>query len=339
MATCDVLIVGGGPAGSACAWRLRQAGLDVMVADASTFPRDKVCAGWITPQAVTALRLDTEAYAERTHASAVHRISGRPDRRRDATTGRVRPSRELRHPPLRVRSLSAAARRRSARRSACRSRACAGTRGEWIVNDAIRAPLLVGAGGSGCPVARMMNGAARDRPLVVAREAESRVGAAELEAIAIEPDVPELFFCRDLQGYGWCVRKGEYLNVGLGRLDPRSLPAATQQLRRLPRGDAPDPAAFSVAMARPLVCGQRGAAPDAGRRRRAADRRRGRPGGSAERRRDPAGDRIGPARRGDDRRVERPVLARPAGAVRGRRRGPVCRRAAVGRGRGWCPTR
>ena len=115
-------------------------------------------------------------------------------------------------------------------------------RGEWIVNDAIRAPLLVGAGGSGCPVARMMNGPARGRPLVVAREAEARVGAAELEAIAIEPDVPELFFCRDLQGYGWCVRKGEYLNVGLGRLDPRSLPAATQHFaafleatRRIPR--------------------------------------------------------------------------------------------------------
>ena len=63
MASCDVLIVGGGPAGSTCAWRLRQAGVDVIVADASTFPRDKVCAGWITPQAVTALHLDTEAYA------------------------------------------------------------------------------------------------------------------------------------------------------------------------------------------------------------------------------------------------------------------------------------
>src|SRR5260221_2349968 len=63
MTTCDVLIVGGGPAGSTCAWRLRQAGLDVLVADAARFPRDKVCAGWITPQAVEALRLDTDAYA------------------------------------------------------------------------------------------------------------------------------------------------------------------------------------------------------------------------------------------------------------------------------------
>src|SRR5947207_1707645 len=63
MVMCDALIVGGGPAGSTCAWQLRQAGLDVMVADAATFPRDKVCAGWITPQAVTALHLDAHAYA------------------------------------------------------------------------------------------------------------------------------------------------------------------------------------------------------------------------------------------------------------------------------------
>ena len=63
MMTCDALIVGGGPAGSTCAWQLRQAGLDVIVADAAAFPRDKLCAGWITPQVMTALGLDAEAYA------------------------------------------------------------------------------------------------------------------------------------------------------------------------------------------------------------------------------------------------------------------------------------
>ena len=49
MTTCDVLIVGGGPAGSVCAWRLRRRpASSVIVVDASTFPRDKVCAGWIS---------------------------------------------------------------------------------------------------------------------------------------------------------------------------------------------------------------------------------------------------------------------------------------------------
>jgi len=227
MARCDVLIVGGGPAGSACAWRLGQAGLDVMVADASTFPRDKVCAGWITPQAVTALGLDTRAYASgRTFQPFTgFRVGllGAGGATRVAYDHPV--SFGIRRCEFDHYLLQRAEARLMLGVPIARLRR---ERGEWIVNDAIRAPLLVGAGGSGCPVGRMMNGGARNRPLVVAREAEARVSAAELEAIAIEPDVPELFFCRDLQGYGWCVRKGEYLNVGLGRLDPRSLPAATQ---------------------------------------------------------------------------------------------------------------
>ena len=61
METCDVLVVGGGPAGSTCAWKLRQAGADVTVIDRATFPRDKVCAGWITPPVINALGLDTAA--------------------------------------------------------------------------------------------------------------------------------------------------------------------------------------------------------------------------------------------------------------------------------------
>ncbi len=50
MQNCEVLIVGGGPAGSSCAARLIQAGVDVLVIDRKTFPRDKTCAGWVTPQ-------------------------------------------------------------------------------------------------------------------------------------------------------------------------------------------------------------------------------------------------------------------------------------------------
>jgi flavin-dependent dehydrogenase len=63
MQRCDVLVVGGGPAGSSCAWALRRSGLDVVVADRSSFPRDKVCAGWITPAVLEALEVDTRRYA------------------------------------------------------------------------------------------------------------------------------------------------------------------------------------------------------------------------------------------------------------------------------------
>jgi flavin-dependent dehydrogenase len=228
MTSCDVLIIGGGPAGSACAWRLRQAGLDVIVADASTFPRDKVCAGWITPQVVTALRLDTRSYADgRTFQPftgfRVGLIGGRH-------TTRVEYDRPVSFGIRRCEFDHYLLQRAGARLAlGVRIAEVRKDRGAWLVNNTIRAALLVGAGGSGCPVARMLNGTGRGRPLVVAREAESDVSAAAGDASAGEPQVPELFFCGDLQGYGWCVRKGDYLNVGLGRFHPRSLPAATER--------------------------------------------------------------------------------------------------------------
>ncbi len=62
MDTCDVLVVGGGPAGSTCAGKLGKAGLDVLLMDKEVFPRDKPCAGWITPEVLTTLAIDHEEY-------------------------------------------------------------------------------------------------------------------------------------------------------------------------------------------------------------------------------------------------------------------------------------
>ena len=47
----DVLIVGAGPAGSVCGSLLLQAGIDCLVVDCATFPRDKICGGGLTIKA------------------------------------------------------------------------------------------------------------------------------------------------------------------------------------------------------------------------------------------------------------------------------------------------
>jgi geranylgeranyl reductase family protein len=51
----DVIVVGAGPSGSATAYYLAQAGLDVLLIEKSRFPRDKVCGDGLTPRAVKAL--------------------------------------------------------------------------------------------------------------------------------------------------------------------------------------------------------------------------------------------------------------------------------------------
>lgn len=51
----QILVIGAGPAGSACAWRLSKAGLPCILADRSTFPRPKVCGGVLSSRAVSLL--------------------------------------------------------------------------------------------------------------------------------------------------------------------------------------------------------------------------------------------------------------------------------------------
>lgn len=53
---CDVLVVGAGPSGSACAQVLAQGGRRVMLVDAQAFPRDKVCGDGLVPDSHAALR-------------------------------------------------------------------------------------------------------------------------------------------------------------------------------------------------------------------------------------------------------------------------------------------
>ena len=88
--------------------------------------------------------------------------------------------------------------------------------GAWIVNESIAASVVVGAGGHFCPVARHLQGGADTSRPVVAKEAEFRLEPREHAPCRPRPSCSS---ADDLEGYGWCVRKGDYLNVGIGRRD------------------------------------------------------------------------------------------------------------------------
>jgi geranylgeranyl reductase family protein len=62
----DVIVVGAGPAGSTTAFHLASAGLDVLLLEKATFPREKVCGDGLTPRAVkslVAMGIDTSEQA------------------------------------------------------------------------------------------------------------------------------------------------------------------------------------------------------------------------------------------------------------------------------------
>lgn len=218
----DVLIVGGGPAGSSCAWALRNSGLDVALIDKKVFPRDKVCGGWITPPVLTTLEIDADEYGSHRvlqpitsfktgcigNASTTQTDYGKPVsygiRRREFDEFLLRRCGAAIHEGVGLASLQ--------------------RDGEWwVANDSIRARLLIGAGGHFCPVARQISGKGKTTA-VVAQEVEFAMDERQQAACPVRGAMPELYFCPDMKGYGWCFRKGNVLNVGLGRADSRSLP-------------------------------------------------------------------------------------------------------------------
>jgi len=230
MQSTDVLIVGGGPAGASCAWRLRGAGLEVLVVDKAVFPRDKLCAGWITPPVLEELAIDPAEYGRgrvlqpltgfRTGligGRQLHIDYGRPVsygiRRAEFDhylLQRCGARLELGQP---VQSLQFAG-------------------GSWIVNERFAARMLVGAGGHFCPVARQrVRDTRHEDRLFVTQEIEFALTERQAAACRVDPQVPEVYFCRDLLGYGWCFRKGDFLNIGLGREDRRNLPQQARAFR------------------------------------------------------------------------------------------------------------
>jgi flavin-dependent dehydrogenase len=95
--------------------------------------------------------------------------------------------------------------------------------GGWIVNGNVRARLVVGAGGHFCPVARLTGAKGTRENAVVAQEAEFEMDEGQRARCRVRAEFPELYFCADIKGYGWCFRKGNFLNIGLGRLDQHRL--------------------------------------------------------------------------------------------------------------------
>lgn len=230
MDRCDVLIVGGGPAGSSCAWALRKAGLDVVVMDKATFPRDKVCTGWITPGAIAALELDTDDYRQRhvfqpITGFRVGRLNGLSGGLLDGPMLEIRYAQTVSYGIRRCEFDAYLLHRSDARlRLGEPLETLTRTPEGWLINDTLQTPMVVGAGGHFCPVARFLGADVGQREIAVhAQECEYAIDVAEHAAYRVESGMPELYFCADLKGYGWCVRKGDFINIGLGREDNHGL--------------------------------------------------------------------------------------------------------------------
>jgi menaquinone-9 beta-reductase len=204
MIKTDVIIIGGGPAGSACAWRLKQNGVDCLVLDQQVFPRVKPCAGWITPEVVKEIQITPENYPHsfttfHSFDVAIRSLSFK--------------LRTKQHAIRRVEFDNWLLQRADVPIEVHTVKNITVTPAGYEIDGKYCAKYLVGAGGTYCPVYRSVF--KPDNP----KERGSLIVAQEEEFAYPTPDQKcRLWFLQNrLPGYAWYVPKANgYVNVGVG---------------------------------------------------------------------------------------------------------------------------
>ena len=190
----EVIIVGGGPAGSSCAWRLQQHGVDCLVLDQQIFPRVKPCAGWLTPKVLKDLAFDPAEYPHGFTTFDSFQVSIR------GLTFKF-PTRQ--HAIRRVEFDNWLLRRSCADVQQHAVKTIEEVDGGYVLDGQFSARYLVGAGGTYCPVYRSLFRA--ENP----KNRQSLVAATE-EEFPYEISDPRCwlwFFDDGLPGYAWYVPK------------------------------------------------------------------------------------------------------------------------------------
>ncbi|MCK7547536.1 NAD(P)/FAD-dependent oxidoreductase [Marinobacter koreensis] len=218
----DLIIVGAGPAGSTLAKALEGSNKRILIIDKQTFPRDKTCAGWVTPSVLDTLQIDTEDYQVGRTLQPIRRfrigMMGQPAVENNHGQVVSYGIRRCEFDAYLLDRVTAPKQLGTPVKSIIRRD------GNWVVNDTWEAPMIVGAGGHFCPVARLLGeGPGGHETVVAAKEVEFEMTPDQAEQCNARGDTPELWFCRDLKGYAWVFRKGNYLNIGLGREDNHKL--------------------------------------------------------------------------------------------------------------------
>ena len=228
--TFDVIIVGGGPAGSTCASFLARYGVNTLLLDKADFPRVKLCAGWLSPPIWEVLEIAptdypygiwywTKVHLHFRGRKYVLQSKGYFIRRYEFDNFLLKRSKVNIVEGYQVKHIEK------------------DTEGYWVINNQYRSKYLIGAGGTHCPVARTLF-PFKNYPQCGTQEREFEGNPDEIAATRAGADgEPEILLHDDMKGYSWNVPKTSWLNVGTGTKEAREVLPAWAKARSFFEGN------------------------------------------------------------------------------------------------------
>lgn len=200
----EAAVVGAGPAGTACAEELDRLGVKTVLIDKARFPRQKLCAGWITPEVMKDLMFSESDYPyniTRFNTLNFHLYGIRiPVKTLQYSIRRY----EFDHWLLK--RIKVPFYRHKVNRISF-------TGSRYVIDDRFSVRYLIGAGGTTCPVYRQIFkklNPRSEKQLIVTMEKEYQTNYKDKNCHL-------WFFDKKLPGYSWYVPKADgYLNLGIG---------------------------------------------------------------------------------------------------------------------------
>ena len=208
----DVIIIGAGPAGAACAYDLAAAGCSVLILDRYGFPRKKACAGGITPKAMHLYPYDISDFVLQVCREVrVRRPGGRVFSVADAQPLCYMTRRQDLDAHALEKAVEAGGRFRRIDRILSLDQDRGGVTLDILQDGGsmqYRARYIVGADGANSTVRRL---AARGKLPV------ARCPALEADVRVDRPgDVPmEFDFSMGIDGYYWIFPKDDHVSIGI----------------------------------------------------------------------------------------------------------------------------
>ncbi len=250
MPTYDAIVVGGGPAGSTCAYRLATAGKSVLLLDRARFPRDKACGGAVTARALREMPVGIEQVVETTVSRFELRARHRHGFSRVAASPLAYMTQRHRLDAyLLGRAVEAGVELRE-------GTAASEIRQDGVDDDGAR--VVIGADGANGVSRRLFD--------------TKRRNAVALEGNLPHSEAPNARYSERLVlefgtvpgGYGWIFPKADHLNVGVGGWTSEG-PHLRDHLTRLCEAHGFDRDALTDVRGHLLPFRKRGAALAAGR--------------------------------------------------------------------------